>query len=153
MKVLFIIPMALILLIPFSSASASWHWSSPHEVCGTEVIKKGEKCDLRDKQKPTSGEEEQSAYDKSTIPEWIRYNAKWWSQDSIDDQSFVNGIQYLITKGIMDIPVIEESSESSSTEIPSWIKSNAGWWADGQIDDDSFVSGIQFMIKAGIIRV
>ena len=27
---------------------ASWHWSSPWEVCGTDVIKKGEKCDLRD---------------------------------------------------------------------------------------------------------
>lgn len=30
---------------------ASWHWSSPWEVCGTDVIKKGEKCDLNAKEK------------------------------------------------------------------------------------------------------
>ncbi len=35
-------------------AFASWHWSSPYEVCGDTVIKKGEKCDL-DKDKKVAG--------------------------------------------------------------------------------------------------
>ena len=48
MKVLVISAITLILLIPLSPAFASWHWSSPYEICGTEVIKKGEKCDLTD---------------------------------------------------------------------------------------------------------
>ena len=46
MKNVLIIGMLVILMVPFSSAFASWHWSSPHEICGTEVIKKGEKCVL-----------------------------------------------------------------------------------------------------------
>lgn len=48
MKVLVISAITLILLIPLSPAFGSWHWSSPYEICGTEVIKKGEKCDLHD---------------------------------------------------------------------------------------------------------
>jgi len=37
------------------------------------------------------------------IPTWIKNNAGWWADDSIDDNSFVQGIQYLIKEGIMKI--------------------------------------------------
>ena len=37
----------------------------------------------------------------SGIPEWIKNNAGWWAEGAIDDDSFVQGIQYLITNGIM----------------------------------------------------
>ena len=46
MKYVLAIVLAFLLAVPISSALASWHWSSPWEVCGTEVIKKGEKCNL-----------------------------------------------------------------------------------------------------------
>jgi len=87
------------------------------------------------------------------IPEWIRNNALWWSQEQIDDDVFVSGIQYLIKERVMKISPIERGGEHSSQEIPEWIKNNAGWWADEQIDDDAFLQGIQFLIKEGIIKV
>jgi hypothetical protein len=37
------------------------------------------------------------------IPSWIKNNAGWWADGSIDDNSFVQGIQYLIKEGIMKI--------------------------------------------------
>jgi len=36
-----------------------------------------------------------------TIPEWIKNNAGWWATDQIDDSSFLQGIQYLVQKGII----------------------------------------------------
>ena len=90
---------------------------------------------------------------KQTIPDWIKNNAKWWSQDSIDDDSFIQGIQFLIKEGIINIPISQNSVSTSSEQIPKWIKTNAGWWADGQINDASFISGIEFMIKQGIIKL
>jgi len=89
---------------------------------------------------------------ESEIPSWIKNNAGWWSDGQIDDTAFIQGIQYLITEEIMDIPLIE-SSESSGNEIPSWIKNNAGWWSDGQIDDTAFIQGIQYLITNGILQV
>jgi len=86
------------------------------------------------------------------IPSWIKNNAGWWSDGQIDDTAFIQGIQYLITEGIMDIP-LTESGESSGNEIPSWIKNNAGWWSDGQIDDTAFIQGIQYLITNGILQV
>jgi hypothetical protein len=38
------------------------------------------------------------------IPDWIKNNAGWWANGDIDDDSFVQGIQFLIKEGIMKIP-------------------------------------------------
>ena len=89
----------------------------------------------------------------TVIPSWIKNNAGWWADGVIDDSSFVQGIQYLIKEGIMEIPPTTQGSSSGTNEIPAWIKNNAGWWADGSIDDSSFVQGIQYLIKEGIMRI
>ena len=89
---------------------------------------------------------------QSSVPEWIKNNAGWWAEGAIDDEAFVQGIQFLITNKILDIPQTT-SGESSGSEIPSWIKNNAGWWAEGAIDDEAFVQGIQFLISNGILEI
>ena len=87
------------------------------------------------------------------IPDWIKSNAGWWADGQIDDNSFVEGMQFLIKEGLMKIPATEQGSSSADNKIPDWIKSNAGWWADGQIDDNSFVEGMQFLIKEGLMTL
>ena len=87
------------------------------------------------------------------IPGWIKNNAEWWAAGQIDDNSFVQGIQYLIKEGIMTIPPTTQGAGAGSNEIPGWIKNNAEWWAAGQIDDNSFVQGIQYLIKEGIMKI
>ena len=89
---------------------------------------------------------------ETVIPDWIKNNAGWWADGQIDDGSFVSGIQWLISNGIMSIPPTEQGAGSDDA-IPSWIKNNAGWWAEGQIDDSSFLQGIQYLVKEGIIKV
>ena len=37
------------------------------------------------------------------IPSWIKNNAGWWADDQIDDTAFIQGIQYLITNGILQV--------------------------------------------------
>jgi len=86
------------------------------------------------------------------IPSWIKNNAGWWAEGTIDDNSFVQGIQFLIKEGIIVVDSTSQGTEESK-EIPTWIKNNAGWWADGTIDDNSFIQGIQFLVKEGIIQV
>jgi hypothetical protein len=93
------------------------------------------------------------ASEKAQIPSWIKNNAGWWADGSIDDDSFVQGIQFLIKEDVLKIPPTSQGSSSGSNDIPAWIKNNAEWWAAGQIDDDSFIQGIQFLIKEGIMRI
>ena len=87
------------------------------------------------------------------IPVWIKNNAGWWADGSIDDSSFVQGIQFLVQEGFMRIPVTQQGDSAGSNEIPVWIKNNAGWWADGSIDDSSFVQGIQFLVQEGFMKI
>ena len=91
--------------------------------------------------------------ESAQIPDWIRNNAKWWSDGSIGDSDFVSGIQYLMEQEILQIPKTEKTGGDSSDGIPDWIKNNAGWWADGMISDDDFVNGIQYLVQNGIIKV
>jgi hypothetical protein len=41
----------------------------------------------------------------SAIPEWIKNNAKWWSEGSIDDADYFKSLEYLMRHGIIDIPI------------------------------------------------
>jgi len=88
-----------------------------------------------------------------SIPSWIKNNAGWWADGTIDDKSFIQGIQFLIKEKIMKIPQTTQGTGGSSNDIPPWIKNNAGWWANGDIDDGSFIKGLQFLIKEGIMKV
>ena len=42
---------------------------------------------------------------ETTIPAWIKNNAGWWADGQIDDSSFVSGIQWLISNGVI---IVEE---------------------------------------------
>ena len=89
---------------------------------------------------------------ETTIPDWIKNNAGWWADGSIDDGSFLNGISYLIQNNIIVVPPTDAGAASSGT-VPEWVKNTAGWWADGTIDDGTFVNAIQYLIKEGLIQV
>jgi hypothetical protein len=86
------------------------------------------------------------------IPEWIKDIAEWWANDQIDDETFVEGIQFLISEGVIIVPPTE-SSNTGVIDIPVWIKNNAKWWSDGLISNEDFVKGIQYLVKNGIILV
>jgi len=102
---------------------------------------------------------------KTKIPDWIRNNAKWWSEETISDNDFTSGIQFLIKENIMVIPDLPEDTQMELKDekramglereqyVPDWVRNNAGWWADGLISDDDFVSGIKYLVEQGIIRV
>lgn len=87
------------------------------------------------------------------IPNWVKNNAKWWSEGSIDDSTFAAGIQYLIQQGVIKIPPTQSGQTTQNVKIPAWVKNNAGFWSRGEIDDVTFVNGIQWLITNGIIHV
>ena len=45
--------------------------------------------------------ENQTASSAKIVPDWVKNNAKWWSDDLIGDTDFINGIEYLIKKNIV----------------------------------------------------
>jgi len=91
--------------------------------------------------------------EETKVPGWIKNNAGWWAKGQINDDSFVQGLEWMIQKDVMRIPPTAQGHIAGDEKIPGWIKNNAGWWADGQINDDSFVNGIQWLIENGIMRI
>jgi YVTN family beta-propeller protein len=90
---------------------------------------------------------------EQVIPVWIKSNAKWWSDDTIDNENFISGIEYLVNEGIIKVTLPDSSDNTSGSEVQPWIKNTAGWWADDMIRDDEFLAAIEWLISNGIIHV
>lgn len=87
----------------------------------------------------------------TTIPDWIKTNAKWWSTGKITDSDFTKGIQYLIKKEIIKVP--QAQKETVSKKIPDWIKNTAKFWSENQTSDTDFLKALQYLIQNGIIAI
>lgn len=51
------------------------------------------------------------------IPDWVRNNAKWWSNGEIDDKTFANGIQYMIKEGIIFVSIDSSQNSISNSDM------------------------------------
>jgi len=56
-----------------------------------------------------------SAQEDSGIPAWIKNNAGWWADGTIDDPTYVSGIEYLIEIGI--IKMAESNNQAVNDEL------------------------------------
>ena len=89
--------------------------------------------------------------EKFVIPKWVKDVAKYWHEGSIDDDTFIGTLKYLIQHEILILP--ETDTKSTESEIPAWVKNTAGWWADNKIGDEAFVNALQYLIEIGVIQV
>ena len=86
-----------------------------------------------------------------SVPGWIKTNAGWWAEEQIDDATFLTGIEYLISEGIIEVEAV--SGGESSGSIPGWVKTTAGWWAEGLVSDGEFLNALEYLIGQGAISV
>ena len=74
----------------------------------------------------------QSQYgDTKSVPDWIKNNANWWSENLIGDTDFINGLQYLI-----EYKIIKIDNKKILGQVPlEDIKFSSSW----QFDKNSLV--------------
>ena len=94
-----------------------------------------------------------SAFAQTSIPDWVKQVAEFWVAEQIDDDGFVQVIEYLVQNEIIDIPYAEPPDDQSPTSIPSWIKTNSEFWIQGGISDDEFAVGLEWLINNGVVKV
>ena len=57
----------------------------------------------------------------SSIPEWVKNNAKWWAEGKITEQEYLNSIEFLINQGIIQVEdskqlLLEQTEEAIATQ-------------------------------------
>ncbi len=55
--------------------------------------------------------------ESDTIPNWIKNTAKWWSENQVTDGDFINAMEFLITEGIIQLPITVNSPDVDSITI------------------------------------
>jgi len=58
-----------------------------------------------------------NAVDASSIPDWVKNNAKWWVEGSITEADYISSLQYLINQGILSIPIPITEVIAASTSL------------------------------------
>jgi len=83
----------------------------------------------------------QSQYgDTKSVPDWIKNNANWWSENLISDTDFINGLQYLI-----EYKIIKIDNKKILGQVPlEDIKFSSTWQVNN--DDLVFVQSAFFEI-------
>ncbi len=54
----------------------------------------------------------QTTHAQDPLPDWIKTNAGWWADNTIDDATFLNGIEFLVENGIINV-----SSDPKSIDV------------------------------------
>ena len=75
----------------------------------------------------------------TSVPSWIKNNAKWWADGNISDQNFLDGIEFLIENGI-----IKRSEEIKSITVGAFdditgtlpIEEFSNIWDDYKIEGE-----------------
>ena len=67
--------------------------------------------------------ESQTISSAKLVPDWVKNNAKWWSEDLIEDADFINGLKYLLDEQIIKIDnkkIMSKVPLEGVTFSPSW---------------------------------
>ncbi len=112
-----------------------------------DVKDESEKIDTETKAMPSK------TTSKTNIPNWVNQIAEFWVAEEIDDESFVQVIEYLVQQDIITIPYAEAPEGGAAVSIPSWIKTTAEFWVQGNTSDDEFAIALEWLINNGIITV
>jgi len=51
------------------------------------------------------------------VPSWVKNNAGWWADGAISDDDFLNGIQYLISVGLITVVSVDAPGTESVPEL------------------------------------
>ena len=56
------------------------------------------------------------------IPDWVRNNASWWSEQQIDDDTFIQGIEYLIKNNHAEVVALSDLKEDKVQKNNDYLK-------------------------------
>ena len=86
----------------------------------------------------------------SSVPIWLKNNAKLWSEKKLTKEEFVSTIKYMINFELINVRSSDFKSAYEVT-VPEWVRNIAGWWGDGSIPDQDFALTMQYLIENKII--
>ena len=86
------------------------------------------------------------------IPKWVKEVTDLWCQDEINDDSFIEAVQYLIKNHVIIVQATQDT-DGQPQNMPDWIKDNACWWSEGKTSDEEFAESLKFLISKGIVKV
>ena len=115
----------------------------------TEIIKNYKKfvSDFLDKYPHTPTEKPNGLknLEEEKIPKWMKKTVSWWAITKIDDNTFLNSLEYLIEKNVIKIPKSTVFENSNELKMLSVIRNNLNEWSEEESTDEEFFKNINWL--------
>ena len=95
------------------------------------------------------GFDNQYFWDKSHIPIWVQDRVGAWSTGSINDETFVTTVKFLIDEDFLQIDS-NMLDYNDTLKISDWYRNVAGWWANKLISDSEFTGSLKYLFEKEI---
>src|SRR5207249_6208652 len=89
---------------------------------------------------------------KNLMPYWLKNDARWFGEDQISDTEFVNVIQWLVDKRMIQVEYTPIEVQAD-LPVPASVKNIVYYWAQAKVSDGIFLGTVQYLIKVGIVKL
>ncbi len=107
---------------------------------------------------------EATGTNKKIVLTWIKDSTLSWAKDKLDDQGFIDSLQYLVDSKILGLPepekvielklvIVDEPEPEPIYIVDSWVRTTALWWGQGKISDQDYINALEYLIENKIVSI
>ena len=83
--------------------------------------------------------------EEKSIPKWMKTTVNWWTITKINDDTFLNSLEYLIEKNIVKVPKSVVFEDSNELKMLSVIRNNLNEWSQEKLSNEEFFKNINWL--------
>ena len=86
------------------------------------------------------------------VPKWVKNTTNWWTLSEISDQKFLNSLEYMIEKKIIQIPKNKVFENKNELKMISWVRNNLSGWSQDSLSNEEFFKSTNWLIENKFIN-
>ena len=86
------------------------------------------------------------------VPSWVKNTVEWWSLTKINDEDFLESLEYLIENDVIVITEKQSTTNNNELKMMSVIRTDLNTWSQNQSSDKEFFENIHWLIDNNLIN-
>jgi tetratricopeptide (TPR) repeat protein len=88
----------------------------------------------------------------ASVPKWIKDTTNWWSLSKISDERYLNSVEYMIEREIIQIPKNKVFENKNELKMISWVRNNLSEWSQDSLSNEEFFKSANWLIENKFIN-
>ena len=86
------------------------------------------------------------------VPSWVKNTVEWWSLTKINDEDFLESLEYLIENDVIVITEKQSTTNNNELKMMSVSRTDLNTWSQNQSSDKEFFENIHWLMDNNLIN-